>query len=260
MLTAARTKSSRGFICLDLIYQSAAILFTLILLLHHANAVADILSDANANSDEQWEQVKLDEDNDITVYYRKLSSGNIQFKGITRVTSSLSGIVAVFLDLDQMPRWLHRTKAVTLVERIKMDELYVHMIHTMPFPFRRRDSVNHIEFIQAPVTKAITIHVKNIPDFIDPMDDMVRVPVAISKWVLTPIDKGRVKIAFSGYGEPGGSISSETYHSSLFQWLLKQFLWKVPYETLLKLKEFVGKGKYQNRSFEFVAEPDSSGD
>lgn len=262
MLTAARTNSSRGFICLDfncvcLICRSAAILFTLIALLHHANVVADTPSDAstNVNTDKLWERVKLDEDNDITIYYRKLSSGNIEFKGVTRASSSMSGIVAVFLDLDQMPQWLHRTKEVTLVERIKVDELYVHMIHTMPFPFRRRDSVNHILFTQSPDTKTITIHVVNVPDYIDPMIDIVRVPLAVSKWVLTPLDKGQVKITFSGYGEPGGSISSETYHSSVFQWLVKQFLWKVPYETLLKLKEYVGQGKYQNRTFEFVAEP-----
>jgi hypothetical protein len=262
MLTVARTKSSCGFVCLDfncarLIYQSAAILFTLIALFHHAKAVADTTSDvsANVNTDEQWERVKLDENNDITIYYRKLSSGNIEFRGTTRVTSSMNAIVAVFLDLDQMPQWLHRTKEVTLVERIKVDELYVHMIHTMPFPFRRRDSVNHILFNQSPDTKTITIQVKNIPDYIDPMTDIVRVPLAVSKWELTPLDKGQVKITFSGYGEPGGSISSKTYHSSVFQWLVKQFLWKVPYETLLNLKEFVGRGKYQNRTFEFVAEP-----
>lgn len=264
MLTVvARTKSPRCFLrlrllCLDFMYPGAAILYTLILLTHPTQAIAGTSSNANANvtAENQWKPVKLDNANGIAIYYRKMSTGNIQFKGTTAVASSLSGIVGLFLDLDQMPQWLHRTKEVTLVERIKVDELYVHMIHTMPFPFRRRDSVNHIKFEQEPDTKTITIHVKNIPDYIEPMADIVRVPLAVSTWVLTPVEKGQVNISFSGYGEPGGSISPATYHSSLFQWLVKQFLWKVPYETLLNLKEIVGKRDYQNCTFQFVTEPD----
>jgi hypothetical protein len=124
----------------------------------------------------------------------------------------------------------------------------------MPFPFRKRDSANFIQLTQTPSTKLVTINVSNIPDSVEHNDDYVRVPVAVSQWQLLPLDNGRVQITFSGYGEPGGSISSDAYHFPLFQWLLKQFLWKVPYKSLLGLKEYAGRDKYQNRRFDFIQE------
>jgi hypothetical protein len=124
----------------------------------------------------------------------------------------------------------------------------------MPFPFRNRDSANLIQLTQAPSTKIVTINVSNAPAYIEPKNGYVRVPVAVSQWQLLPLDNGQVKITFSGYGEPGGSISSNAYHSSLFQWLMKQFLWKVPYKSLLGLKEYASREKYQNSRFDFIQE------
>ncbi len=210
--------------------------------------------DIENNVDEQWELVKVDEAQGITVYYRRLSSGNIEFKGVTQIESSLSNIIAQFLDFESMPQWLYRTQKVTLLERLEAHELYIYTIHSMPFPFRNRDSVNHVRLSQSPATKMVTIDVNNAPNHIAHNDDYIRVPVAVSQWLLAPIGNGKVKIIFSGYGEPGGSISTNTYHSELFQWLIKQFLWKVPYKSLLGLKEYAKREKYQNRRFDFIQE------
>ena len=124
----------------------------------------------------------------------------------------------------------------------------------MPFPFRNRDSVDLIQLTQTPSTKMITIDVRNAPDYIQHKEDYVRVPVAVSQWQLLPLANDRVKIIFTGYGEPGGSVSSDAYRSSLFQWLVKQFLWKVPYKSLLGLKDHVSREKYQNRRYDFIKE------
>lgn len=204
----------------------------------------------------EWELVKADAE-ELKVYYRTLPSGNVQFKGVTTVQSSLSTLIAVFLDLDSMPKWLYRTKQATLLERVGSVRWYVHMLHTMPFPFRPRDSVNFIEMNQAPDTKTVYIDVTNVPDYIDPIEDHVRVQVAVSQWRLQPAPGGKVEITFTGYGEPGGSISSQTYHTALFRWLVKQFLWEVPYDTLLKLRQFIHLEQYQNRRFDFIKELNS---
>ncbi|KPJ94086.1 MAG: hypothetical protein AMJ53_05950 [Gammaproteobacteria bacterium SG8_11] len=208
------------------------------------------------HADSQWELVRSDKDNDISVYYRSLPSGNIEFKGITHTTSSLSGIIALFLDFENMPQWLYRTEQVTLLERDQVNELYIYTIHTMPFPFRNRDSINFVQLTQVPSTKKVIIDLKNTPHYIQPYDDLVRVKVAVSQWQLMPRDDGTVQVTFTGYGEPGGSISASSYRLSLFQWLVKQFLWQVPYKTLLGLKQFVAQEKYQNRKLDFILEVD----
>ena len=83
----------------------------------------------------------------------------------------------------------------------------------------------------------------------------MRIQVAVSQWQLVPLEQGGVEVTFSGYGEPGGSISSATYRSALFQWLVKQFLWEVPYKTLLGLIQYTKQQRYQNQRFEFIVEP-----
>jgi hypothetical protein len=42
-----------------------------------------------------WELVKQDEGNDIVVYYRTLVSGNVEFRGITHLRTSLSSFIAL---------------------------------------------------------------------------------------------------------------------------------------------------------------------
>jgi hypothetical protein len=218
------------------------------------NTKSNSENNAENNAQQQWELVKSDQQHDITVYYRRLPTGNIEFKGVTKTESSLSGIVAVFLDFESMPQWLYRTQKVILLKQVSDKELYIYTIHTMPFPFRKRDSATFIQLTQTPSTKLVTIKVSNAPDYIELNDDYVRVPVAVSQWQLLPLDNGRVQITFSGHGEPGGSISPDTYHFSLFQWLVRQFLWKVPYKSLLGLKEYASQEKYQKHKFYFIQE------
>lgn len=223
-----------------------------------ANTQNNAENNAKKQAVEQWDLVKVDEEQGITVYYRILPSGNIEFKGVTQIESSLSSIIALFLDFEIMPQWLYRTQKVTLLERLQDNVLYIHTIHTMPFPFRNRDSVNLVKLTQAPSTRIITINLINKPDYGDHDDDYVRVPVAVSQWQLLPLANGQIKITFRGYGEPGGSISSDAYHSSLFQWLVKQFLWKVPYKSLRGLKEYADQDNYKNHRFDFIQELNDS--
>ena len=237
------------------------VILSLFLTINHssaANAPNTVQNDSESNVDEQGELVKVDQTQGISVYYRNLPSGNIEFKGVIQIKSTLSSIIAVFLDVQNMPQWLYRTEKVTLLRRLDSYQLYIYTIHSMPFPFRNRDSVNRIQLTQIESTKMVTIDVYNSPDYIERNDDYVRVPTAVSQWQLLPVANGEIKITFSGYGEPGGSISADTYHSSLFQWLIKQFLWKVPYKSLLGLKEHVNREQYRNRTFDFIQEPNDS--
>jgi hypothetical protein len=87
-----------------------------------------------------WELVKEDEGHDIVVYYRNLKSGNVEFRGITHLRTSLSSFIALLKDFETLPEWAYRTDKVVTLKQNSNTEAYVYTIHPMPWPFMPRDS------------------------------------------------------------------------------------------------------------------------
>lgn len=119
-----------------------------------------------ATPEENWNLVKSDKVNGIDVYLRILSSGNIEFKRITTLNTSLSSIVALFKDTESMPRWVYRTEKVIILKEINHQEKFVYTVHTMPFPFQKRDSIVHSIIEQEPESLSVTIGGKATPNYL----------------------------------------------------------------------------------------------
>ena len=49
--------------------------------------------------DDNWQVVKEDKENNIIIYYRKLETGNTEFKGVTYIHSSLNNFVSLIESL-----------------------------------------------------------------------------------------------------------------------------------------------------------------
>ena len=204
-----------------------------------------------------WELVKEDEGNDIVVYYRTLESGNVEFRGITHLRTSLSSFIALLKDFETLPEWAYRTDKVVTLKQNSNTEAYVYTIHPMPWPFMPRDSVllSHID--QNPQTFAVIVKGRAVPDYIPLNDDYVRISSGESFWQLTPIEEGTLEVVFQGYGEPGGSFSESVFTSTIFRSLVKLYLWKLPYKTLKRMRLHILNEKYQKKRFNFIQEPSS---
>ncbi len=202
-----------------------------------------------------WELVKEDERNDIVVYYRTLESGNVEFKGITHISTSLSSFIALLKDFETLPEWAYRTEKVATLRQTSNTEAYVYTIHPMPWPFMSRDSVllSHID--QNPKTLVVTVKGRAVPDYIPLNDDYVRISSGESFWQLTPKGEGTVEVVFQGYGEPGGSLSESVFASAIFRSLVKLYLWKLPYKTLKRMRHHIRNEKYRKKKFYFIKEP-----
>jgi hypothetical protein len=205
-----------------------------------------------------WELVKEDERNDIVVYYRTLQSGNVEFRGITHVRTSLSSFIALVKDFETLPEWAYRTDKVVTLRQNSNTEAYVYTIHPMPWPFMPRDSVllSHID--QNPQTFVVTVNGRAVPDYIPLNDAYVRISSGESFWQLTPLGEDTIEVVFQGYGEPGGSLSESVITSTIFRSLVKLYLWKLPYKTLKRMRHHIQKEKYQKKRFKFIQEPPSS--
>lgn len=204
----------------------------------------------------EWEKIRDDNENDILIFYRTHKSGNVEFKGITHVESRLSAFVALFADSEKMPKWVYRTKTVTVLKEFKETEVIAYTIHPMPWPLKPRDAVVHSSLTQDPTSLIITIKGKAIPDYIDVDRQFIRIKTVESKWTFKPISKGKlVEITFQGYGEPGGDLLSSIYRSKLFSWLVKLYLWQLPHKTLKNMKTMVKEPEYQGKTFDYIKEP-----
>ena len=208
-----------------------------------------------ANAVGNWNLVKNDKANGIDVYLRILPNGNVEFKGITTLNTSLSSIVALFKDIDSMSRWVYRTKKVMVLKEISHQEVYVYTIHTMPFPFTKRDSIVHSTIRQDPESLTVTIRGQAAPDYLPGKKGYIRIRAVKSFWSFEPQAKGNVRITFQGYGDPGGSIPSSIYRSPVFHWLSRFFLWELPYYTLKNMQVIIHDKKYQTQTFSFIKEP-----
>ena len=202
-----------------------------------------------------WKIVKEDKENNITIYYRTLETGNTEFKGITYIDSSLNSFVALIDDFDRMPEWAYRTEKVVRLTQISNKEAYVYTVHPMPWPFMPRDSVllSHID--QNPQTLVITIEGRAVPDYIPLHADYVRIRSGESFWQLTPKEENTIEVVFQGYGEPGGSLSESVFTSAIFRSLVKLYLWKLPYKTLKHMRQQIQNEKYHKKKFYFIQEP-----
>lgn len=202
-----------------------------------------------------WELVKEDEGNDIFVYYRTLESGNVEFRGITHLRTSLSSFIALLKDFETLPEWAYRTDKVVTLRQTSKTEAYLYTIHPMPWPFMSRDSVLFSHIDQNPQTLAVTVKGRAVPDYIPLNDHYVRISGGESFWQLTPMGEGTSEVVFQGYGEPGGSLSESVFTSAIFRSLVKLYLWKLPYKTLKRLRHHIQNEKYQKKRFNFIQEP-----
>ena len=241
-MVAANRLESKFMIC----FRVALILLTLFLSTSALRAEKET---------EEWELIKEDEVHGITVYYRTLSTGNVEFKGVTYINCSLNSCVALFSDVDTMPEWAYRTEKVVRLKEISDREVYAYTIHTMPFPFEKRDSIVHSFLEQDPKTLAVTIRGKGEPTFIPRKEGFVRITAIESFWKFTPQKDGSVEVVFQGFGEPGGSIPSSIYRSAIFRWLCRFFLWELPFSTLENMKTVIKRKKYQTKTFNYIKEP-----
>lgn len=205
---------------------------------------------------EEWTSIRDDQERDIRIFCRSHSSGNVEFKGVTHVESRLSGLVALFADAENIPKWVYRTSSVSVLKKIEKTEAVVHTIHSMPWPLRPRDAVVRSRLEQDPKSLIVTIRGRAVPDYIDVDEQYVRITQVESQWTFRPMPPGKtIEVTFQGYGEPGGEVLSSIHRSPVFRWLVKSFLWRLPYETMKNMKTIVRQPKYQNKAFTYIQEP-----
>jgi hypothetical protein len=184
------------------------------------------------------------EKDSIRVYNR--SSEHSKFNDLrveTTLKTSLSGLAAVILDINNYPSWSFNTKTAYILRQVSPSELYFYSEINSPWPASNRDLAVHLRITQDPASKSMRIMAEEVPNFIPPKENIVRVPLSRETWKVVPLDKTTVRIEYELEIDPGASAPA---------WLVNSFATKGPYETFSNLREQVKLPKYRNVSFPFI--------
>jgi ribosome-associated toxin RatA of RatAB toxin-antitoxin module len=183
-------------------------------------------------------------ENGIAVYTRYAQGTHIkEVRVVNVVESSLSGLVALLLDVKNYPNWIYACSEASVLKEINSLEQYQYQVTDVPWPVSDRDVVSHFKLQQDSITKIVTAMNTAKPEYIPKKDDRVRVQHFQSNYKFTPLPDGKVKVEFELYVDPGGNVPD---------WLINSNIVTAPYKTTLALIKQLPD--YQKASFDFIRE------
>lgn len=188
------------------------------------------------NAQNSW-QLKTSK-NGINVYTSTNTDSKIKsVKVECLLHATLTQLAAVISDIKTNDQWAYRTKNCTVLKQINPADLYYYAEIEMPWPVENRDYISHLKLSQNPVNRVMLIETENVPSFIPPKKDIVRIMQSVTKWVVSPQDDHTLKVEYTLFTDPGGNLPA---------WLINMFTIDGPLESFQKLREQLKKPAYVN--------------
>jgi len=182
----------------------------------------------------------------VTAYTRSvLTSSFKEYKVDTEIEATLSQVVAVLMNVAELPQWVDRCAEAKILKEISATESIARTVTVSPFPLKNREAIAHGKLTQDPHTKIVTLTSTGRPDFTPPNVLFERVKELRGRWVLTPKPGGKVHIQMIGHTDPGGIIPAA---------IANQFVVMIPFNTIKNLRKQVKKEKYAKVKLKYIRE------
>ena len=192
------------------------------------------------NAQENWELKKKADG--IEIYTSVNTTKFNAFKGHVVLDHSIYSFVAFLKDMDEYVNWGYKTKEVSLLKK-GGDTLQIYRVITqVPFPYKNRDGIYQNKFRWISESNTLIVDIKTLDEYIPEDDDYTRVKGS-GFWKVVVRPSGKLDIIFQMQIDPGGNIPA---------WLVNMFIDTTPYHTLVNLRKFLKKEKYQNKTFSFI--------
>lgn len=186
-------------------------------------------------------------ENGISIYTRDAEDSEFkELKSVFQMKTSLSSIISLLNDYESYPQWVYKCGKSSTLKKVSDREFIHYQTVTAPWPVDNRDFVVDVKLSQ---DASGVVHQKAtcIPDYIPKVDGHVRITEFRALWTLTPLKDGTVNIEYQLLVNPGGNIPV---------WLVNLAVIDGPFETAVKMKEWLKKDKYQKASVSFIKEPE----
>ncbi len=170
------------------------------------------------------------------------------FKARTIVHSSLSGLLALFYDVQDAPRWIDRCSRVEALQRNDARHEYTLLMETnMPWPVTDRDAVMKGHWYQDPATLILHLQAGDADSSIyPPRPEYVRTRQLRSNWTFKPLGHGDVEVTTEGHVNPEGHLPA---------WVINIVLEESPYNTMRNLQTIIKESQFQEAHMSGVTEP-----
>ena len=208
---------------------------------------AKIVSQTKAKpavSEPQWE---LEKDEDGVQIYVKPASANSyrQVKAVTRISTTLSAMVALIRDDASARKWMDRVEKFETIKEITPVQWYTYSEISIPWPFKNADIITKNTLTQDE-NGAVTIQIQNAPDYMPKQDGKSRVLRAGGGWIITP-DKNGVVVEYMFHAKREGL--------SLPGWLVNAITVQSFHRSIERMKAVAQTGKYKDVKLSYLKQP-----
>lgn len=175
--------------------------------------------------------------NGITVYTRAVAGSDIkEFKGICIIDAPADVVNNVLDDIPNLAKWMPDCVASWVVEKKSNDYMILYQVVKTPWPLKSRDFTFETKIIKD--KDKIIRTVKAVPHAsMPPSGNYVRITNMTGQWTLLRQDNNtRTLATYQIKTDPAGNIPVAIANTTSK---------KLPYETLVRLKEQVKNDKYR---------------
>lgn len=196
---------------------------------------------AQAEAEREW-QLKKDKAG-IQVFSRPVDGSNInQIRGVTHVNGSVESIVALLQDMSFWPELNKIFSLARLQHQVSPQESLVYLQMDMPWPVRDRDVLNRRLIHVDCETGGATIEEVATRNEFPLDDDFVRIVESSQRWMLTPVDDGRVRVDWVTHTDPNGPIPSA---------IINFLSVSAPFDSLSTLRQKIESGAYREAAIQY---------
>lgn len=172
----------------------------------------------------------------IKIYHQK-TPGLLHIKLSTSVKAPLSGIAALFSDVDNYKDWGYKVSHSRLLKRVSSTELWYYAKFDFPWPLDDRDIILHSKMEQDPNTLQIRITNTPYPTYLPENKGVMRMKNTTTRWLFVPGEDGWVYVE--------QQISTDSAND-MPEWLVKMTADTGPRETAKAVRKILRQDQYQN--------------
>lgn len=196
------------------------------------------------------EKLVIDRD-DVKVWtYKTPNNPILNFRAATVLESTLSGAVALVMDIENAAEWAPYTEKALILDRNDQSGTFTLRIDlNFPFPLKNRDVVIVSQLNQA-TDGVVTIKNEVVTDPRAPeRKQFIRINRYEGLWQFKPVKSASgspaVEVTVSGYADPKGVLPIG---------VINLFVQEQPFQLLRKMQSYVKAEKYQQATVIGVTE------
>ena len=193
-----------------------------------------------AQKSSDW-QYKGEKDG-IKIYHQK-TPGLLHIKLATSVKAPLSGIAALFADVDHYKDWGYKISESRLIRRVSNTEVWYYAKYDFPWPLEDRDIILQSKMEQDPKTRRISITNTPHPTHLPEKQGLMRIKNTTTRWQFVPGEGGWVYVE--------QQISTDSAEE-MPDWLVKMTADTGPRETAKAVRKTLQQEKYQNTKLSHI--------